>query len=204
MLFALRLQKLITFDMELAKEIKTKELNYYLKNENQYQIKAFGLRDGFLDDNTRVQIYEFLFTNPGSNDSKEFGEDINKKILKQTKVKYENVIEADIKRSFNTNQLIVKKSSKEKEVHRKGLKRLLLKFFSKHRNLCYFQGFNSVASTLLLFFGEDISLTLLEGLSEYMLFKYLNNNSFEVEIKSKLQRIKELVKETTCLNLPEL
>ena len=204
MLLSLRLQKLITFDMELAKEIKTKELHHYLKNENLFEIKKFGLRDGFLNDDTRVRLYEFLFAGQGSNDSKEFDGDFNKKMMKETKVRYENVIEADIKRSFNTNQLIVNKSSKEKEVHRQGLKRVLLRFFSKHSNQYYYQGFNSVASTLILFFGEDISLGFLEGLSEYMLFRYLNNNSFEKTIKKKLNRIKELVKETSGVDLPEL
>lgn len=200
MLLSLKLQKLLTWNMQIKAELEEKELNYLLKHHRLLQLKRFGIMNGFLNDDIRVRVYFYLF-----NVDKEVEIQNNYAIeqpdLKKIRIQYESVIEADIKRSFNTNKLIKDKSQNDKEFHKSVLKRVLLKFFAKNPQYHYYQGFNAVAGIFVLFYGEDVGLILLSQFAKTMLEDYLIPERFDKYVQDRLQTIKKLVRKICGVEL---
>lgn len=192
MLLSIKLQKLLTWNMQIKAELEEKELAYILANHRLSHVKRFGISHGFLNDDLRARTYLYLF-NVDEHSEIQANCSIDSPEISKVSIMYECVIEADIKRSFSTNQLIKDKSQSDKEFHKNVLKRVLFKFFARHPHYHYYQGFNAVAATFVLFYGENVGLVLLTHFSKAMLEEFLLPDSFDMSIQTKLQTIKKLV-----------
>ena len=200
MLLSIKLQKLLTWNMQIKTELEEKELGYLLTHHRLLKIKRFGISNGFLNDDLRVKIYLYLF-NVDKQCEIIANSAIDQPEISKVSIRYESVIEADINRSFNTNQLIKDKSPEDKEFHKNSLKRVLFKFFARNPQYHYYQGFNAVAAIFVLFYGEDVGLVLLSHFSKILLEDFLLPDKFDHSIGSKLETIKKLVRKTCGVEL---
>ena len=200
MLLFIKLQKLLTFDMQIKSDIDAKELTYLLAHNWLPQIRRFGISNGFINDDLRSRVYLYLF-NADKHLEIQLYHMIDQPDINKVSIKYESVIEADIHRSFNTNELIKDKTTQEKETHKQSLKRILFRFFARNPQYHYYQGFNAVAGIFVMFYGEDVGLVLLTHFSRTMLEDYLLPDRFDKSIESKLQTIKKLVRKLCGVEL---
>lgn len=200
MLLSIKLQKLLTWNMEIKAELEEKELEYLINHHRLLQIKRFGINTGFLNDDLRAKAYLYIF-NIDQHSEIQTNCSFNLPEVNKISIKYESVIEADIKRSFNTNHLIKNKSQSDKEFHKSSLKRVLFKFFTRNPQYHYYQGFNAVAAIFVLFYGEDLGLVFLTYFSKFMLEDFLIPDRFDKCIESRLQTIKKLVRKMCGVEL---
>lgn len=179
-----------------------------IKNSQKKVLTKIGIETGFINDDLRIKAYSLLLKfhpNSFSEKFRRFKNNIDKNpkkiILKE---KFSRIIDADVNRSLNSNELVFEKKIRYKIIHRKNLENVLTYFFLKYQNLSYYQGFNSVAEIFTLYYGEDLGFCVLDRFANLFLKNFLDEKKFDFEINKKQKFIINLVFWKSGILLEEL
>lgn len=183
----------------ISKEFKLvtkKKILHLIKTNNPLKLSLIGIQEGFIDNSTRITVYEKLLNFNLDFKLKDY-ETFKLNLTSELVPKNSMNLEEDVKRSFMNN----KKNKKELE---DNLKNTLHHFFLKNSQYTYYQGFNSICKIFITNFGLERGFCLLEIFSEFLLNEFLVTSQIGKMLCEKQKSIIKLINENTDVNFEEM